>query len=105
MKSMTRSELIHRMAARSPLLKTDDVELAVLSILEKIQAHLADGGRVEIRGFGVLTITVREARLARNPKTGERVQVPEKARVHFRPGKVLAEAVDHGTDRQEKPVP
>jgi integration host factor subunit beta len=93
---MTRSELIQRLASRFPQLTRVDAELAVLAILDKVSEQLAQGGRVEIRGFGVFSVHVRPPRRGRNPKTGERVDVPAKAVPHFKPGTELRERVDRG---------
>ena len=91
---MTRSELITKLAARFPQLTRADAETSVLVILDRIADQLAHGGRVEIRGFGVFKINIRPARRGRNPKTGERVDVPAKPAPHFKPGMELRALVD-----------
>ncbi len=91
---MTRSELINILAKRLPYLHIKDAELSVSAILDAISNQLANGGRVEIRGFGSFQINIRPPRTARNPKTGEKVQVPAKAVPHFKTGKDLKEAVN-----------
>lgn len=91
---MTRSELIQRLAGRFPQLTTVDVEVAVKTILDAVSATLAEGDRAEIRGFGSFSVHARPPRLGRNPKTGEKVPVPEKRVPHFKPGKELKELVD-----------
>ncbi|OIQ67803.1 integration host factor subunit beta [mine drainage metagenome] len=91
---MTRSELITKLAARFPQLTHADAEIAVLGILDKISDHLAHGGRVEIRGFGSFRVNVRPPRRGRNPKTGERVDVPAKPAPHFKAGVEMRERVD-----------
>ena len=102
--SMTRSELIEVLAKRFPQLTADDAELAVKSILEAIARTLVKRRRVEIRGFGGFSATLRAPRKGRNPKTGESVQVPAKYVPHFRPGKELRERIDTPADRPPKPV-
>ena len=91
---MTKSELIDRLCMRYPQLRSQDVEEAVKLIIEKVCQSLEKGDRVEIRGFGSFDLNHRPARIGRNPKTGERVEVPEKHVPHFKPGKELRERVD-----------
>jgi len=91
---MIRSELISNLADKHPKLTTSDVELAVKSILDSIANQLANGGRVELRGFGSFSVRTRQPRLGRNPKTGAEVQVPERATLYFRAGTELKERVD-----------
>ncbi|WP_366927087.1 integration host factor subunit beta [Halomonas sp.] len=92
--SMTKSELIEQIAARQPELSIKEVEAAVRLILDDITDTLAEGGRVEIRGFGSFSLHYREPRVGRNPKTGEPVALEGKFVPHFKPGKELREQVD-----------
>lgn len=91
---MTRSELIEQIAMRQPDLSIKEVEAAVRLILDDITDALADGGRVEIRGFGSFSLHYREPRIGRNPKTGEPVELSGKYVPHFKPGKELREQVN-----------
>ncbi len=91
---MTKSELIEVLAAEQPQLAHRDVELAVNGLLEHMAEALAQGDRIEVRGFGSLSLHHRPARVGRNPKTGESVPVPEKHVPHFKPGRDLRERVD-----------
>jgi len=91
---MTKSELINQLVKRFPRLPVRDTDFAVKSILDAMAQSLADGQRIEIRGFGSFSLTKRPARLGRNPKSGEKVMVPEKRVPHFKPGKELRERVD-----------
>ena len=91
---MTKSELIDRLAAQFPQLVAKDAELAVKMILDAMAESLAKGERIEIRGFGSFGLNYRPPRTGRNPKSGERVQVPEKHVPHFKAGKELRERVD-----------
>ncbi len=91
---MTRSDLIMRLADLHPQLLAKDVDLAVKVILDSISATLSSGGRIEIRGFGSFGLNYRPPRQGRNPRTGEKVQVPAKYSPHFKPGKELRERVD-----------
>ena len=92
--TMTKSELINRLADRYPQLITKDAELAVKTILDAMSKTLSEGRRIEIRGFGSFALSKRPPRVGRNPKSGERVLVPEKRVPHFKPGKELRERVD-----------
>lgn len=92
---MTRSGLIAKLAERYSQLLAKDAELAVKVILETMSAALARGGRIEIRGFGSFALNYRPSRTGRNPKSGEKVQVPAKYVPHFKAGKELRERVDY----------
>lgn len=94
---MTRSELIAILAERHPQLLAKDAELAVKVILDTMSETLAKGGRIEIRGFGSFALNYRPPRQGRNPKSGEKVQVPAKYVPHFKAGKELRERVDYPT--------
>ncbi len=91
---MTKSELIAKLAARFPQLVVKDAELSVKAVLDAMADKLASGERIEIRGFGSFSLNYRHPRLGRNPKTGTKVQVPEKYVPHFKAGKELRERVD-----------
>jgi integration host factor subunit beta len=97
MKTMTKSELIARLAERNPRLVARDADEAVKTILDAMTVALAQGSRIEIRGFGSFALNYRPPRVGRNPKSGDRVQVPAKYVPHFKAGKELRERVD-GTD-------
>jgi len=92
---MTKSELIARLAARYPQLVAKDAEFAVKMILDAMTQSLVKGQRIEIRGFGSFGLNHRPARTGRNPKSGEKVHVPEKYVPHFKAGKELRERVDN----------
>lgn len=100
---MTRSELIEALAAKCPALTTADVTAATKVILEAIGAALEEGGRIEIRGFGSFSTVVRSARIGRNPKTGQRVEVPARRVLHFKPGLELRKRVDKAPHRARAP--
>ncbi len=95
---MTKSELINQLAERFPQLGVKDVDFAVKVLLEALSDTLVGGNRIEIRGFGSFSLSYRPPRVGRNPKSGEKVQVPEKYVPHFKAGKELRERVDahHG---------
>ena len=91
---MTKSELITILSDKFSQLVHKDAELSVKTIIDSLGNALRKGGRVEIRGFGSFSLNHRPARLGRNPKTGEKVNVPEKFVPHFKPGKELKIKVD-----------
>ena len=91
---MTKSELIDLLSAEQNQLGYRDVELAVKVILESLTNALSSGERIEVRGFGSFTLHHRQARVGRNPKTGNSVTVPDKHVPHFKPGKELRQRVD-----------
>jgi integration host factor subunit beta len=93
-RAMTKSELIARLAARNLRLTGRDADEAVKLILEMLGESLSQGGRIEIRGFGSFCLNYRPARTGRNPKSGQKVEVPAKFVPHFKAGKELREKVD-----------
>ncbi len=86
---MTRTELVTELAASAPNLRQQDAELIVMAILDRISSALAQGGRVELRGFGTFTVKRRNARAGRDPRSGEAVSVGEKALPFFKAGRKL----------------
>lgn len=92
---MTKSELIERLTVRFPQLGAKDADLAVKMILDEMAACLSRGQRIEIRGFGSFGLNYRPPRVGRNPKSGDKVMVPQKYVPHFKAGKELRERVDH----------
>ena len=96
---MTKSELMLRLAElvaaqKGTQLVAKDVEHSVKVLVDTMTRSLANGQRIEIRGFGSFDLNHRPARVGRNPKTGDKVEVPEKYVPHFKPGKELRERVD-----------
>jgi integration host factor subunit beta len=91
---MIRSELIQKLADENPHLYQRDVERIVNAIFEEIIEAMAHGNRVELRGFGAFSVRQRAARTGRNPRTGEEVEVPDKAVPHFKTGKDLRELLN-----------
>ena len=93
---MTKSELIVRLAELNPYLYQRDVERIVTTIFDEIATALARGDRVELRGFGAFSVKRRDARQGRNPRTGQSVDVSEKAVPFFKTGKLLRERLNTG---------
>ena len=91
---MIKSELIQRLAEENPHLYQRDVERIVATVFEEITMALVRGERVELRGFGAFSVKEREARMGRNPRTGESVPVPEKRVPFFKTGKELRERMN-----------
>ncbi len=93
---MTKSELIEQLAGVNTALSKKEAELVVNTIFDSISQALIGGDRVEIRGFGSFTIRERDAREARNPKSGDLVKIPPKKTPFFKTGKELRERVNNG---------
>lgn len=91
---MTKSELIDKLSDEHHLLNKKDAEAVINLIFNGIGDALATGDRVEIRGFGSFSVREREAREARNPKSGELVSIPSRKTPFFKTGKELRERVD-----------
>jgi integration host factor subunit beta len=91
---MTKSELIAKLANENPHLFQRDVERIVTTIFDEITNALAQGDRVELRGFGAFSIKERGSRIGRNPRTGEAVDVGEKFIPYFKTGKQLRERLN-----------
>ncbi len=101
--AITRSELVESLAEQFPQLLPRDVELAVKTLLDTMTQALAEGKRIELRGVGSCVLHQRPARTGRNPKSGEKVLIPEKRVPHFKPGKELRERVDYKPLKQAGP--
>ena len=91
---MIRSELVEKIAEANPHLYQRDVERIVSTVFNEIIEALADGDRVELRGFGAFSVKKRDARIGRNPRTGESVQVEEKHVPFFKTGKLLRDRLN-----------
>lgn len=91
---MTKSELIQKLAERNPHLYLRDIEKIVETVFDEITAALANGDRVELRGFGAFSVKERESRTGRNPRTGETVKVDAKRLPFFKTGKGLRERLN-----------
>ena len=91
---MIRSQLIQKIAEENPHLFQRDVENIVNTIFEEITGTMARGDRVELRGFGAFSVKKRDARLGRNPRTGESVEVEQKHVPFFKTGKLLRDRMN-----------
>lgn len=95
---MVRSDFIALLAKKYPQFRVTEVEAMFDVILNDIQTALIRGERVELRGFGTFSVKTRSPRKGRNPRTGERVDVPAKCVPYFRAGKDLRARVNDGVD-------
>jgi integration host factor subunit beta len=93
-----KSELIQRITERNPHLYQRDIENVVGAILDTVSDALARGDRVELRGFGAFSVKHRPARIGRNPRTGEQVQVDAKAVPFFKTGKEMRQRLNPGDE-------
>ena len=91
---MIRSELVQKIADENPQLFQRDVERIVNTLFDEIINALADGDRVELRGFGAFSVKQRDARVGRNPRSGESVQVEAKNVPFFKTGKLLRDRLN-----------
>lgn len=91
---MIRSELLQLLARDNPGLRAEEVEQMLDLFFDEIGARLAEGGRVELRGFGAFSTRQRESRLGRNPRSGQSVAVPAKRVPYFKPGKEIRERLN-----------
>ena len=98
---MIRSELVQKLCTDFPDLTQREIETAVNAFYDAIIDQLAAGGRVELRGFGAFSTRGRDARVGRNPRTGESVDVDAKRVPYFKPGKEMRERLNLGETSAE----
>lgn len=91
---MIRSELVEKLSAENPHLNQNDIERILDTMFDEIIDAMANGDRVELRGFGSFSVKKREARIGRNPRTGESVAVDEKYIPFFKTGKLLRDRLN-----------
>ena len=87
--AIVKSKLLKQIADNYPNFLKKDLEKFLNIILSEIKQSLYKGERVELRGFGVWSIHIQKARISRNPKTGEKIETPQKKTIHFKMGKEL----------------
>ena len=93
---MIRSELVQKLCTDFPDLTQREIETAVNAFFDSITEQLASGGRVELRGFGAFSARSRDARVGRNPRTGDAVDVDAKRVPYFKPGNEMRERLNLG---------
>jgi integration host factor beta subunit len=99
---MTKAELIETLANKLPMNKAE-AEKAINIVLDDIITALKQGQRVNISGFGTFSVSDRQARTGRNPKTGESIQISASRSAKFKPGKQLKDSLNEGLDGQPAP--
>ena len=87
--AIVKSKLLKQLSDSYPNFLKKDLEKFLNIILSEIKQALYKGERVELRGFGVWSIHIQKARISRNPKTGEKIETPQKKTIHFKMGKKL----------------
>lgn len=90
---MTKSELIEQISLSYPDMTKKQIEFIINSVFITIKEAIKDGDKVEIRGFGSFKVREKKSKVGRNPKTGHKVEVPEKKVPHFKPGKEIKESL------------
>ena len=91
---MTKSELIQIITNKNSFLYQKDIHKIIDTLFNSITKALKDGDRVELRGFGTFKTKLRNARIGRNPKTGEPVAIPKKKITFFKMGKSMKERIN-----------
>ena len=95
--AIVKSRLLKKIFEKYPNFYKKDIEKFFNIILEEIKYSLKKGERVEFRGFGTWSTHIQKARISRNPKTGEKVNTPEKKTIHFKMGKELFDRINNDT--------
>jgi integration host factor subunit beta len=96
---VVKSALVRALNEKLPELQLRDVESVLNCILGQLANAIVQGERIEIRGFGSFSLHHRPPRIARNPKTGEAVNLPAKVALHFKPGKEMRDRVNAARDK------
>jgi len=91
---MTKSDLVQKLSEKISTLTKKECEVIVDTVFQNMRDALHRGEKIEIRGFGSFTVRLRRAKEGRNPKTGEKVSIPEKRIPFFKVGKELRELVN-----------
>ncbi|MDA9646177.1 integration host factor subunit beta [Candidatus Pelagibacter sp.] len=87
--AIVKSKLLNQLKKSYPNFLKKDLEKVVAIVLNEIKQALKRGDRVELRGFGMFSTNIQKARISRNPKTGEKVNTPEKKTIHFKMAKEM----------------
>ena len=93
--AVVKSKLLNQLAKNYPNFLKKDLNKFTDIITEEIKQTLKRGERVELRGFGVFYTNIQKARISRNPKTGEKVNTPEKKTIHFKMAKDLFKKINN----------
>ena len=92
--AIVKSKLLKQLAKNYPNFLKKDLEKFTNIILNEIKFALKRGDRVELRGFGVFSTNIQKARISRNPKTGEKVNTPQKKTIHFKMAKEMFKKIN-----------
>ena len=95
--AVVKSKLLKQISSNYPNFLKKDLEKFTNIILDEIKQALKRGDRVELRGFGIFSTNIQKARISRNPKTGEKVNTPEKKTIHFKMSKELFKKLNNET--------
>ena len=87
--AIVKSKLLNQLKKSYPNFLKKDLEKVLSIVLNEIKQALKRGNRVELRGFGMFSTNIQKARISRNPRTGEKVNTPEKKTIHFKMGKEM----------------
>ena len=87
--AIVKSKLLNQLKKSYPNFLKKDLDKVVSVVLSEIKQALKRGDRVELRGFGIFSTNIQKARISRNPKTGEKVNTPEKKTIHFKMAKEM----------------
>ena len=93
--AVVKSKLLKQLSNNYPNFLKKDLEKFTNIILNEIKRALKRGDRVELRGFGVFSTKIQKARISRNPKTGEKVNTPEKKTIHFKMAKEMFKEINN----------
>ena len=93
--AIVKSKLLNQLKKSYPNFLKKDLEKVVLIVLNEIKQALKRGDRVELRGFGMFSTNIQKARISRNPKTGEKVNTPEKKTIHFKMAKEMFKKLNY----------
>jgi len=93
--AIVKSKLLNQLKKSYPNFLKKDLEKVVSIVLNEIKQALKRGDRVELRGFGIFSTNVQKARISRNPKTGEKVNTPEKKTIHFKMAKDMFKKINN----------
>ena len=96
--AIVKSKLLKQLSNNYPNFLKKDLEKFTNIVLSEIKRALKRGDRVEIRGFGVFSTSIQKARISRNPKTGEKVNTPEKKTIHFKMSKDLFNKINRNEE-------
>ena len=96
--AIVKSKLLKQFSKNYPNFLKKDLEKFTNIILKEIKIALRRGDRVELRGFGIFSTNTQKARISRNPKTGEKVNTPEKKTIHFKMSKDLFKKLNNNEE-------